>query len=405
MAEKILIRKLEPGLWQWRDATAHGGWRTNSFYTGDVNLLKESVEDKSVWLILNGQNIVTQQVVTEITDRRQLIKTLPFEVEENIIDPVEDMHFAYGPLHNGRIATAYGDASWMQSCVDEVESTGAEVDRCTVDYALLPRTEDGWTLLLENNLLMAHVAPGVGFAVEIHSAGLYLAALAAGGQPGQIQLYADTEDGLEQLREVLPQDWLREGNIVFEEAEAGYWDLVNPEYGGPYDFRSGRLARKLPLAKWWQDWQKPLIALAAAFVVAVGVTWIGQLQADKQRRAITQQTDGIYRQVVPTGAISDPERQLRSLLGRSDSDLGPSNAMAILAGVGPAIGSFDSVKIRNFRYSSDNGQLQLNIEADSFSTFENLRNRIAEGGFNVEIRSANVQGNVHLAQLRISEAG
>ncbi len=405
MAEKILIRKLEPGLWQWRDANAQGGWRTNSFYTGDINLLKESVEGKSVWLILNGQNIVTQQVVTAITDRRQLIKTLPYEVEENIIDPVEDMHFAYGPLHDGCIATAYGDVAWMQSCVDEVEDAGAEVDRCTVDYVLLPRPDDGWTLLLENNLLMAHVAAGVGFTVEIHSAGLYLAALAGGGQPGQIQLYADTEEGLDQLRDVLPPEWLQDGNIVFEEAEAGYWDLVNPESGGPYDFRSGRLARKLPLAKWWLDWQKPLIAVAAAFLIAVGVTWVGQLQADKKRRVITQQTDSIYRQVVPTGAISDPERQLRSLLGKSDSDLGSSNAIAILVGVGPAVGSFDSVKIRNFRYSSDNGQLQLNIEADSFSTFENLRNRIAEGGYNVEIRSANVQGNVHLAQLRISEAG
>ncbi len=405
MAEKIIVRKVASGLWQWRDVAGQGDWRSNSFYTGDINLLKESIDGKAVWLVLPGQSIVSQQVTTEISDRRQLAKILPFEVEENIIDPIEDLHFAFGPLRERRIAVAYGDAEWMQSAVMEIEGTGAEVDRVTVDYALLPGPDDGWVLLLENGQLMAHIAPGVGFAVEIEAAALYLAALSASGQPGQIQLFADTEEGLDLLRAALPEAWADRSSILIEESEAGFWDLVRPDQAGPFNFRGGRLARKLPLTKWWQDWKTPVIAIAAAFLVALGVTWLGLMEVDRQRKEITKQTDEIFRQVVPTGSISDPERQLRGLLGKSGSSVGASNLMSILAGVAPAIGEFDQVRIRNFRYSSENRQLQLNIEADSFATFESLRNKIAEAGLTVDIRSANVQGDTHQAQLRVSEAG
>ncbi len=405
MAEKIIVRKVASGLWQWRDVAGQGDWRSNSFYTGDINLLKESTEGKSVWLVLPGQDIVSQQVITEISDRRQLTKILPFEVEENIIDPIEDLHFAFGPLHDRRIAVAYGDAEWMQAAVTEVEGTGAEVDRVAVDYGLLPRPDDSWVLLLENGQLIAHIAPGVGFAVEIEAAALYLAALVADGQPGLIQLFADTDEGLDQLRAVLPGTVAENSTIAIEEAEAGFWDLVRPGQGGPFNFRGGRLARKLPLNKWWLDWKTPVITVAAAFLVALGVTWLGLMDVDRQRKEITRQTDEIFRQVVPAGSITDPERQLRGLLGKSGNSIGASNLMSILAGVAPAIGEYDQVRIRNFRYSSENRQLQLNIEADSFATFESLRNKIAEAGLTVDIRSANVQGDTHQAQLRVSEAG
>ena len=61
--------------------------------------------------------------------------------------------------------------------------------------------------------------------------------------------------------------------------------------------------------------------------------------------------------------------------------------------------------MRSFRYNHDSGQLQLNLEAKTFDTFETLRSKIAESGLSVEIRSANVYGDMHQAQLRVSEAG
>src|SRR5690606_6302268 len=168
---------------------------------------------------------------------------------------------------------------------------------------------------------------------------------------------------------------------------------------------SGKLARKLPFNKWWQEFKYPIIATDAGLLIALGSTFFGLQKAEGVRKRIMAQTDAIFREVVPQGTISDPSRQLRGLLGNSDSAGASSNAVELLAGVAPAIKSLNDLSVRSFRYNHDSGQLQLNVEAKSFDTFENLRSKISETGLSADIKNANVYNDVHQAQLRVSRAG
>lgn len=394
-----------PNLWQWRELDSAGQWLNDSFYTGDINLLKETVAGRLVSLILPGQDIVSDCVPADITDRKQLLKILPYELEEFIIEPVEDLQFTFGPIENGTICVAYGQLGLIAEAIQELEDLGSEVQRVAVEYVLLPLTEGGWTLLLENEVLMARTGTLEGFTVEQSMAEAYLAGLFKAKAPGKVVLYADDQDALYRLNSLLPAELKSEDGPDLIEEEAGFWDLVVPTVVPPGDFRTGKLARKLPFAKWWEDFKTPAIAAGVAFVIALGATWLGLNKLESERRAIMAQTDEIFRQVVPRGNISDPERQLQGLLGNSGGPVGSSNSVALLAGISPALNELDEVKIRSFRYSADNGQLQLNVEAQSFATFETLRSKIAEAGLSVEIKSANVYGDVHQAQLRVSEAG
>lgn len=404
VSERILVRKIGPNLWQWREATGHGEWLRDAFYTGDINLLKEAVAGRLVWLLLPGQAVVTQHVPVEIKDRKQLLKVLPYEIEDTIIDAVEELHFAFGPLQGDTVVVAYADLDWLQENVAEVEATGAEVQRCAPDYLLLPRPTEGWVLLLENGILLALVDDTVGFAVEQSMAGAYLAAL-VDQPPVNLHLFGDSEESLMALHALLPGAITQSENIVVTEQVAGFWDLITPAQPPGLDFRSGRLARKLPFAKWWQEFKYPIVATAAGFVIAIATTGMGLQKAEAERKRITAQTDAIFRQAVPQGAISDPTRQLRTLLGSGGEIGGSSNAVQLLVGVAPAISALDEVVVRSVRYSRDNAQLQLNLEAKSFDTFETLRARISETGLQVEIKSANVYGDMHQAQLRVTEAG
>ena len=404
MADRIYVRPLEAGLYQWREVSAHGTFRSEAVYAGDVNLLKENIDGRAVCLLLDGRQVVTQRLPATIKDRRQLLKVLPYEVEENIVDPIEDLHFAYGPVAQGEISLAYIEADWLERQVADFVALGSDVQRCLVDYLLLPRDPEGITLLLEDGRLYAHTGPGVGFVVEEALAPLYLEALAKASEIAVLRLYGESDEAIDRLREILPSAWGDNLDISIDTVAASFWDVIDPAQDPVFDFRTGRLSRKLPLTRWAQEWKLPLAALAAAFVVAIGATWIGQLRAEQERRAIVARTDAIFREAVPTGNITNPERQLRTLLGDSGGGGVTSNAVTLLAGVAPAVSNFKEVTIKNLRYSADNGQLQLNIEADSFNTFESLRSKIAEAGYEVEIRSANVFGDVHQAQLRISGA-
>lgn len=405
MSERILVRKIEQNLWQWREASDNGAWLRDAFYTGDINLLKESVEGRQVWLIVPGQEVVSQRVEVEIKDRRQLLKILPYEIEDSIIDAVEDLHFVFGAIEGDTIPVAYMDIEWLQECINEVESTGAEVQRCSVDYLQLPRPEGGWIFLLENNVLMAQLEPGVGFAVEQPMAAAYLTALAAQQEvPTSLHLYGDSEEALMALHALLPAELTQNEALAITEQEAGFWDLVSAERLLAPEFRSGKFSRRLPFDKWWQEFKYPIIATAAGFLIALGTAAMGLHKADLERKRIMAQTDEIFRQAVPQGTISDPLRQLRGMMGNSGNKTQASNAVSLLAGVAPSITSLDEVSVRSFRYNHDSGQLQLNLEAKSFDAFETLRGKIVETGLSAEIKSANVYGDVHQAQLRISGA-
>ena len=111
MAQRVLVKRIEPNLWQWREVSAAGDWHNDAFYTGDINLLKETTAGKPVWFVLNGVDAVCRTVPADIKDRRQLLKILPFEIEEHIITPIEDIHMAYGPIVDDHISVVYGDES------------------------------------------------------------------------------------------------------------------------------------------------------------------------------------------------------------------------------------------------------------------------------------------------------
>lgn len=405
MATRVLVRKLREDLWQWRATTAEGAWLSDEFYTGDINLLKEAIAGAIVWLIVPGTSAVSQVTEADIKDRKQLTRTLPFELEDDIIDPVEQLHFAFGPIQNDSIAVVYAETDYLRECIDELEALGAEVQRCLVDYLQMTIANGAWTVLLEGDLVWAHTAYGEGFTVEAATAPLYFRALAEALPPSSVLLVADHDQALEQLASSLPNAFQSNG-IAVERKLGCYWDLIDPRAQPVLDFRTGALAQRLPLEKWWKTWQMPLIAYAAAFLVTLGATMMAKVQTEKEQRQTLVQTDEIYRQVVPAGSITNPERQLKAMLGGTGAGVGkPSNAVTLIAAVAPAIDSFDDVVIRNFRYNADSAQLQMNIEASSFGTFENLRSKIAEQGYQVEIKSANVYGEVHQAQLRVTEAG
>lgn len=403
MTEIVFVRKVEENLWQWRESDSQHNWVGDSFYTGDINLLKETVQGRAVYLLIPGESVVTRIVDAPVKDRRQLLKVLPYDLEEDIVEPVEEMQFAYGPIFEDQIPVAYSVVDVVRNSIDEVERAGADVQRCVVDYLQLPSSLGGWHLLLEGGMVLAHLDRGMGFSVEQESARLFLQALADElSMPQEVTIYGDDEDELETLRSILPDDVLTNDAVDIIEEEAGFWDLLSPKTVPLMDFRAGALARQLPFEQWWQNWKYPVIASAAAFMIAVTGTWLSQQQAKAERKTIMAQTDAIFRQVVPQGRITEPARQLKRMLGDSGATGESSGAVPLIANITPAISSTSNVSVRNFRYSMDNGTLQLNIEADSFETFETLRQKIADTGLTVEIRSANVYGDKHQAQLRIT---
>lgn len=401
VSERIFVRKFDHNLWQWRLATNLGQWQSEAFYTGDINLVAETIRGRSISLILPGQLVGSQNVETDLKDRKMVAKVIPFQIEEFIVDSIDDLVFAYGPVTNGVVPALYVDESYAQTAISELEAVGADVQRCLVDYLELSREPNYWTLVLEGDRLLVADGPLSGFVTERHLAPLYLSTAFAEQILTGVTLVAQDEEDLNTLKSWLPTAVSGDENLVIQEEIGGFWDFFLIQPKPLIDFRQGRLARRLPFMQWLNEWKIPASAFAAAFLLAVGVSY-GELYSAKQtQRKIFAERDDIFRQVIPGGSIADPVRQLKGKLGNTNQ-VEPSNLIGMMASVGPAMEATKEVKLSSFRYTHDNGELQLNLEAKDIATLEALRSKIAESGLNAEIKRASVSGETNQAQMRIT---
>ncbi len=408
MAERILVRKIEPGLWQWRLVTAQHEWLNESFYTGDINLLKESIEGKSCWLILDGRDVGTQTVDVGVKDRKLLPKLVPFELEDSLVTPVEDLVFAYGPLVEGNVNASYVNEDYARQAIEELEELGADV-QCTIcDYLELDSGQ-GWIFLLDEDTLFVNQGEGTGLRCDADNGEMFIRALFPEDEtfsesfPSTLHLVADAEENQAKLRSWLPQAVETNEELTIVEQEGGFWDVVKLNVKPNIDFRTGDLARQLPFAQWWTDWKIPAIAAAAAFVIALGTTWAEWNHAKQDSKQLFADRDAVFRQVVPSGSISDPVRQLKSKLVKSETTE-PSNVVYLMSKIVPQIRGNDNFTMTSFRYTHSNGSLQFNVEAKDFAQLEALRGKISEAGLSAEIKSSKASGDIHQAQIRVSES-
>jgi general secretion pathway protein L len=403
VSERIFVRKCDNNLWQWRHLTPQGQWANASFYTGDINLLAESVAGKAVTLLLPGQQVVSQYIETDLKDRKLINKVIPYQIEDAIIDNIDDLVFAYGPIQDGRLLVVYVKEDLARQALAELEATGADVQRILVDYLELSAPAGQWTLLLDGDNLFVLDEQQTGFVADTSLAPLYLASALGQVQPQTLVLVADDEAEVTRLKSWLPAAVTPEEGWTLMEELGGFWDFVLMQPKPAIDFRQGRLARQLPFAQWWHEWKLPAVAAACAFGLALGTTAFELASAKKMQKAIIAERDSYYRQVIPgNGSVVNPVNTLKGKLG-SGNTTEASNLMGMMATVGPAMAAYKDVKLSSFRYTVENGELQLNLEAKDISTLEALRGKIAEAGLGAEIKRASVSGETNQAQMRITE--
>lgn len=429
MSERIYVRKLENNLWQWRHVTPQGQWASESFYTGDINLLAESINGKQVVLLLPGQNAVSMREETDLKDRKLISKVLPYQVEEHVIDSLDELVFAYGPVKDGALTLCYVNEEYARSSIELLEAHGALVQRVLVDYLEIARAEGSFTLILEHDQVMVADDQGSGLCVELGLAPLVLKSLFAERAPPRLVLVAEDEAELAELKALLPESVLAldaEDSAAAEQGEVsededdldaplkpldgrvseeigGFWDYVLVQAKPAIDFRQGPLARKLPFAQWFKEWRIPAAAAVVAFGLAMLAATLELTTTRKQYRQYVAERDGFYRQIIPgAGSVVDPVKTLKAKLGGGNQSPG-SNLVGILNNIGPAISAHKDVKVSSFRYTHENRELQLNLEARDIATLEAVRNQIAQTGLKAEIKRASVAGEVNQALMRITE--
>lgn len=406
MIEKIFARQMENGLWQWRLREKHG-WQNQSYYTGDAEALLTSLEgqrDVPVCLMLRGASCVAREEVAETKNRRTLGKLLPYELEEDIIDPIDELHFAFGEIINSKVPLVYTRLDNAANAIQKIEAIGCDVVQVLPDYLMLERNSDEMIVVWDEDQVLAHYGRDQGFTIQTDIAQLYLKQLKLDPDTlNKIILVAESSGHCDELMSWLSSDLYEGPEIVAR--EGGFWDCINCNpRESLLDLRSGPFSRQLPLLKWWQSWQNPLYYAAAAVVLAVVVNFALLFEAKGEYNEILETRKEVFLQAIPNGRWQTPERELKARLGDSTATDSNTNFMYLLEGVARALDQKSDVTMGSLRYNGDQLELIISFEVRNFADVENVRADIERLGYKAETLRAAAEGEVFQARMKISRA-
>ena len=386
-----------PNNYRWGIVNERGQWEEPPV-TGDQATLLASLQAAQlpIILIIPGEKVVTIRVPYNAAEKRHFRQLLPYQLEEQIIGDVEDLHFAIGPLATDSAVIAYVEDNWFAETIAWYEEHGFTINRCVADFHLLKPVANQWIIWSTGSCFLCCHRSGLGFAVH-HQVLQPVLDDRLNDDEQDIHLYGDSEQAQDAVIQCLP-DSVR-SQVVRCQGEPVF-DLLS--HNG-IDFCQGAYAAKLPFNQWWQASRTSAIMAVAALLAFIAVNLLEVFQLKDRQQVVKQQIEQRYRQAVPQGVIVDPVKQLQRKLGATGTDVGTSQAMYLISKVAPAIEEQD-IGIGTLTYNNNDKELRLTIEAKTFGVIETLRKTLQNSGLDAQLKRSDSSEDTVRARLHISTA-
>ena len=343
-----------------------------------------------------GEDVRLVELTVTPEEKKHLRASLPFMLEEAVAEDIEALHVV--PHHRGDLD--YTAMLCRHDCMAawaEALAALPAVTCWTPEPLLLPWRDGEWCLLLEGNRALLRHGAGAGTAVERDLLPALLAALLAGSEtPRAVVIYGEDQAADTAL---LPEalaaccQWRRGGFAQALWLEAGAGDRPN--------LRQGAYAPRLPLRRWWSQWQRVAVVLGVAFALQLAATAAEYRQLSAVNLSLREAIQERYREAYPRGAVVDAETQLRRQLASLKGSGQGSGFTSLLARVGGVIDGQAGTAIESLNYSQRGSEMRLNIRAPDFGTVERVRAGLASAGVEAVMESSTNDGDGVRARLRV----
>jgi general secretion pathway protein L len=330
--------------------------------------------------------------------REQLLRAIPFAVEDQLAEPVEGLHFSAipHPRGSGQLVLAVRRER-LREWLADLSSRGIRPDRMLVDALLLPLPQGSIIALIEGDCVLVRSGAARAFAASIDELPEWLvladAARDADGR-SRVRFAGGSAPALDAARFTVEREpGPGEALAVLAaglRAQSASPDLLVGEFAPRH--------RGEPLRKLWR--------LAAVFAVAAIVAGFGWVLLDRhllgQRvAALRGEIGSLYSQIYPgspvqANAIDRVRADYRVLGGRN----GEGGALELLAQVAPLVSSSPQTFIKGVEYRS--GALELVLLTPGVASLDQLRESIDTlPGLSAELAGATAREGGTEGRLRI----
>ena len=326
MAEYLVIRlDSDP------DSPAHwiavdsNGTRTGAPVTGPLAEAAKDVGTREVIVLVPAATVLTSTADIPIRGGSRLLAALPFALEEQVADDVENLHFAAGLRRdNGLLPVAVVAHDNMEDWLERLQVAGLTAAKLIPENHGLARIPGTLSLLIadddvmfndgaDTEFVMQGVKPSDALAVagvlDDHAADEAEDATAEDSTGGHLLVYCQPSE-----EERFKHDWIALRHELASVDINLLPDGVLPRLavtvasGRGINLLQGRYGAKTEYATLFRPWRHAAILLLALGVVGIGGKAVDYYRLADEESTLKQQFAEEYRQIRPndTREIVDP---------------------------------------------------------------------------------------------------
>jgi general secretion pathway protein L len=429
MAEYLVIRighsEDAPADWIAVDAS---GARQGPPITGPLSEAHVDIGERTVIVLVPSTEVLTTTVDMPIRGGAKMLAALPYALEEQLADDVDQLHFAAGTRRSsGKTPVSVVNRDRLAQWLSWLEQTNIEPDSMVADIYGLARIPGTISLLVAEQQVVINDGADVELVMEGVSPGDALAAIGAFdegtadteeqdvdeelttlGLPRHVLVYCAPEDeeryqhdwiAMRQELDSLDVKLLADGvlpRLAVTVATGAGINLLQGEYGLKTDY-SGAL----------KPWKYAAMLFLALGIVAIGGKTAGYFSLKHQLATLQNQFHLEYQQLVPGAALPrDPAAAVQSLLSRTGSAQSPQIFLRSLEQLSQAVSQNGSASIQAISFRG--GVVDVRLTAPDVATLDNIQRAIAlNGRFRATIQSTETdqEGGKVNSRIQIQEGG
>ena len=388
MSDRLLIRLHRDAQMSW---LAQESGRTAGTNSGPPTAAAIA-RARRIIVLVPSEQVVLLEADAVSTRRTQLAKAVPFALEDQLVSPVEELHFALPERIAGeRIPVAVVARATLRDWIDTLAQHGVRADVLIPETLALAPAANGATLMVEPERALLRWGATNAIACEtaaladwIGLAGAPLATVHDFRQALRLALPVDAPDYHE--RQSDPLAYL--AGQLQSEPEI---NLLQGEFAPSH--------RHLPAQ---QLWRRAALLAAAAVLLALVYAGIDWLRLSRQSaRLEAQQRDTLQANLPQFANVpGDPRQLMESAVNRMRGDAGGSGLLALLNRIGPVLASTTRVSLKGLEYR--NATLELGLRAPDVPALDLVREQLANLGLKVEVTAAATGDKGVDGRLRIS---
>ncbi len=380
MSDRLLLRLAHDGSLSWLRAS--GAVRAAAVAgTPPADVLGAADE---IVVLVPTEDVLLSTTQLAARNRTQLLQALPYAIEDQLLAPAEELHFAASRSVDGHVGVAVVARATLRGWLERLASAGIHPDVLLPESLALPPTPEQAGVLVEDTRAIVRLAPWSAFACSLGELPGWLA---------QIRGNESTPLSVHDFRAAPP--------LALQAPVAAYHERQRDPLawlaGGlatpPLNLLEGEFAPRRRRARDVHWWRVAGVLAAACIVLAIAGLGVDVLRLSRASARMDAQAQDMLRSAFPdidAAQLSrlSPQQLLRGRLERMQGGADSGGLLRVLADIGPVLAGVTRIQTRGMEYR--NGILELALRAPDVASLDSVREQLAAvPGIKAEVTAAN----------------